>query len=323
MKPLLVAIAATTLPCFAAPVALGQDISYTFEGEEILADQVSGVTTGDTVRLVASPSATPWWRGLPPPLNSDQYWDVPLDNAVQEGVQDIVAREKSDEPCDIEIKFRNINGPQGFINGSGLMRDCGGNDNRGNKSSEQDVTISPDIDLSGLTDQQTSEVPEELRDLLDAAVATSVQICLNKTKMKGLVLNGSRAFCQTRVGLDLEFCQRDRPSPDLPRRFTPANFFERPNCPGNNAGQVDSDWQTVPSVCPDVETVVQIGQQTRTLITGTGMVGVELHLTRQGQKKYVSGIRAICKRVVLDGFRSQTSGSTDRRQPVLLKPQKN
>lgn len=301
MKTLL-----TTVLLASAPVAVlaQQDVHFSFEGDVIPAPEVSGVTTGLRVDLVADPAPDEGWWASMPALPAEMPWeDTPLSNGAQEGVTGIEARERSDEPCHLVVTFGNLNGGYS-VNGSASHRECSDKSNKrsGTDQSKQNISLSPDIDLDSLPDEIADRLPEgdvEIPALLTARVATSVQVCLNKTKIKGIFLDGTPALCQTSLGRQSEFCAGEMPTgPDRERRADGHNFFERPNCPGSNSHMVDDDWQTVASTCPDE--VITLGQQTLTI--GTGMVGLELHLTRQGDKEYVSGIRALCKRVTLNGL---------------------
>jgi len=266
--------------CFAVAVLpfqlVAQDRVFVFEGAVINAPTVSGLATTDTEEILANPDpGVLWWDILPIPLAGMP--DVPTSFGAREHVYAIEARERSDEPCDIRIRYRNVNGDIA-VNLPGRFSDCSNNSNNknGTDGSEEEITMA------------AGQVP------------TGIQICLNGDKMKGMTMTGSLAFCMTSVGADLDFCTQQFDNTARDPRRDPPNFFERANCPGSNSHKVDGDWTTEASVCPNVDIDLP---GNRTANVPTAMVGMELHLTstNNGKRRYVSGIRALCKRMAIEG----------------------
>lgn len=253
---------------------------FEFVGDIVEAPVVSGIATDDTEIMAANPDpGFLWWAELPPPLNTMfNFPDIPTNHGARDTIYAIEAKERSDEPCDLRVVYRNVNGDAVAVNNSDRFRECSNNSNN-----------------SAGTDGSKKEVSVSQRE-----VATSVQICLNGDKMKGMVLNGQSPVCLTSIGADLPFCGSNDTTARDPRR-DPPNFFERTNCPGSNDHKVDDDWGTEASVCPDVE--ITVLNQTR--VFPTAMVGIELHLseTRNSKRRYVSGVRALCKQMTVMGAR--------------------
>ena len=179
-----------------------------------------------------------------------------------DAIYGVTIGEDSDEPCYLQIKYRDVNSAS--TAGSLTFNECDGHK---------------------VGDLKTASLP-------GGAHVTGVRICLNsdRNRLKGIQLIGgygdcvkgaesvtvSMPDCSSVVninGLDYRTCSTGGPSyRTLSCGLPLTDWVERPNCPGSKYDIPDSTWEKVVS-CPDK--MVAVGMKLRTTNGDGDRLGID------------------------------------------------
>jgi hypothetical protein len=182
--------------------------------------------------------------------------------SANETIYAVTIGEDSDEPCYMQIKYRDAN-----------------------TSATQNSLTFNECDGHKVGDMQTASLPA-------GTYVTGVRICLNsdRNRMKGIQLIGGYGDCVlgaesttvstpdcSRVvkvsGLDYRTCTPGGPSYRTMSCSIPlTDWVERPNCPGSKYDIPDNTWEKVVS-CPDK--MVATGMKLRTINGDGDRLGID------------------------------------------------